>query len=209
MINSKVGRIMKAASYSMAFCKMINGLVIPVTAHENNNEIAAAYSNEIYSNCIVDGMNNVIEQNGVKITVNNIKASKNRIKVFMTMESNKGINNLVQENLEIRVTLNDGQNRSYSSKYLEVGNNTVKIEEELEDENGFSENNVLRIDIVCGQLDINSSLKIPVDFTEAFKQEYAKEINYKLNDDEVIEKFESNNIGTFIVVSKKYNDDEI
>lgn len=206
MINKKFRSILKTASYSMALCMAVNSAIIPVVAKENKSEISSAYENNLNIYNIGHGTNNVIEQKGFKFTVDNIKASKNRIKVTMTVESNEDISTLLRKSLEIRVSLNNGLNCSSSYSYNNTGNNKMEIVEELRDINGFSEKNILRVDVVCGKLDINTALKIPIDLTEAFKQEFFKEINYELSNDEKIEVFKSNNLASSILVSKKYID---
>ena len=100
MINRNNKKILSLSVGAMMFLTSM-----PVYAADNNIEYA--YNQTSLSKDILKG-NNVIEQNGVKLTVTKIEATKNKINVTMELETNGcDIDEMDHDYLRLNVKMND------------------------------------------------------------------------------------------------------
>lgn len=208
MINNKVRKIFSPAAGLMSILMVMGTVSMPVYAADNNIEYVYNVSS-LNKDALIG--NNVIEQNGVKLTVTSIAATKNKIKVTMELEAKDyKPDKLGHDDLDIRVYMNDIQESRGGGGRSGSINGKILIDEEIENEDGYPEKGIIRIDAVDGKIGLNGTLKIPVDFTEDFKQVLSKDINKSVvntKGNEVnVEKFVSNALGTSIVVSQQEND---
>ncbi|MDO5516109.1 MAG: hypothetical protein Q4F66_01060 [Clostridium sp.] len=203
MINRKISRIIGPVAGMMTILIAMGAISMPVYA-EDKEQVEYSYNQSVFNK---DNLNRekVIEENGCRLTVKNIAATRNKIKVSMEFESSRDGEDLIgHNNLDLRVSMNNIKHTGGSGSRSFEGNGKVIIEEELRNDDGYPEKGILRIDVVDGQLDFNKSLKIPVDFTEDFSQSFSKDINSKINGTDInLDKFESNALETSVVVSKQ------
>ncbi|NME83836.1 hypothetical protein [Clostridium sp. SM-530-WT-3G] len=146
--------------------------------------------------------NNVIEQNGNKLTVNKICASKNKVKVCFTIESNKSFKHFgMHGGLEVNVFMGDLENRHTRSSAHLTQDNKIEYEVEINNENGFAETGVIRVDVVDGYRNLNASLKIPVNFKEDFQDNYTQDLSGAIKGTDIeIKQFVSNRVETGVVL---------
>ena len=198
MINRNNKKILSLSVGAMMFLTSM-----PVYAADNNIEYA--YNQTSLSKDILKG-NNVIEQNGVKLTVTKIEATKNKINVTMELETNGcDIDEMDHDYLRLNVKMNDIKETGGGSSRSGEVNGKVSIEETIENDEGYPEKGIIRVDAVSGKLGLNGTLKIPVDFTEDFSNVFTKDINKSIdiNGTKVnIERFESNQLETGIITSQ-------
>lgn len=201
MIRSKISKCIIKGSGIMSLLMCMNVLSAPVYAAENNANVEYSYNQ---SSMDKELKNNVIEQNGTKLTVDKICGSKDKIKVYITIESNQSLKeeNLYHSDFDINVSMDGTDNNHVNTSCEEDGDNKLKYVFKIGGDKEFSENGIIRIDAVNGYLNFNGSLKIPVDFKEDFQSSYTKDLSGKIKDSNIeINKFISNNIETGVVVS--------
>ena len=193
MVNKKLSRIMGPVLGIMGFMITMGAVSIPACAAETNIS-QSAYSN--YE----------INENGIKFKVTDIVGTKHKVKINAVIEG-KDVTDLDYRNLQFYIYMNTNENCLKSASWGASGNDKIEIEVENESEEGFSETGNVRADIVMGNYDFNRSITIPVDFTESFKQVMEKEVNAEVSEDVKILKFESDAIGTRIIVYKQSDKD--
>lgn len=209
MINNKIRKIFSPAAGLMSILMVMGTVSMPVYAADD--KIEYAYNQSLLDKDMLSG-NNVIEQNGVKLVVTNIEACKNKIKVTMDLYTNKDdSDSLMYNDLDIRVYMNNIQQTGSSGGRSGCKNGKISIDEEIENEDGYPEKGIIRIDAVDGKIGLNGTLKIPVDFTEDFKKVLSKDINMTVknnNGNEFnMEKFVSNSFETSILLSQPEKND--
>ena len=183
MLNRKVSKIIGPVAGIMAFMIAIGAVSIPVYAAENVNS------------------NYEINQNGVKLKVTDIAGTKHRIKVDAIIEREDGSIDLDHRNHNLNIYM-ENTKREGSSMSSHNDDNKIEISTENRSKEGFSETGNIRVDLVMGQYDFNGSLVIPVDFTESFKQVIEKDLNTEVSNDIKIIGFESDVLGTRIIVDE-------
>lgn len=202
MVRNKISKCIIKGTGIMSLLICMNAFSVPVYAADNNFNIEYLYNQ---SSMDKELKNNVIEQNGTKLTVDKICGSKNKIKVYITVESNQSLKDQDFHNsngFDINVKMDGNDNNHISISCKEDGDNKLKYEFRIGGDKEFSENGVIRIDAVNGYLNFNGSLKIPVDFKEDFQSSYTKNLSGKIKDSNIeINKFISNNIETGVLVS--------
>lgn len=200
MVRNKISKCIIKGSGIMSLLMCMNVLSAPVYAAENNANVEYSYNQ---SSMDKELKNNVIEQNGTKLTVDKICGSKDKIKVYITVESNQSLKDQDFHNgFSMKVKMDGTDNNHVNTSCKEDGDNKLKYVFKIGGDKEFSENGIIRIDAVNGYLNFNGSLKIPVDFKEDFQSSYTKDLSGKIKDFNIeINKFISNNIETGVVVS--------
>lgn len=201
MVRNMISKYIIQGTGIMSLLMCMNVLSAPVYAAENNANVEYSYNQ---SSMDKELKNNVIEQNGTKLTVDKICGSKDKIKVYITIESNQSLKeeNLYHSDFDINVSMDGTDNNHVNTSCEEDGDNKLKYVFKIGGDKEFSENGIIRIDAVNGYLNFNGSLKIPVDFKEDFQSSYTKDLSGKIKDSNIeINKFISNNIETGVVVS--------
>lgn len=203
MINKNNKKILSLSAGAMSALMFMASVSMPVYAADN--KIEYAYNQSALNKDSFNGKY-VIEQNGAKLTVTKIEATRNRIEVTMELQSNRtDLNGFEHDNLDLRVKMNDVEEDGGGGGRSDNGNGKILIEERIENKDGFPEKGVIRIDAIDGVLGLNGTLKIPVDFTQDFNDVFNKDINKSINVNgtEVnIERFESNKLETSIITSQ-------
>ena len=202
MINKKLSRIIGPAAGVMVFMMSVG--IIPVQAY-------AAETQSVQNEAALLNDSNVnyeIEQNGVKLKVTDIVGTKNKIKINATITNKDGFGEDIysHRSIELRMYMDKQESNGSGSSWSYPDDNTIEISAEEESENGFSEKGNIRADLVIGEYDFNGSLVIPVDFTESFKQYMKKDLDISIDKDNKITGFESDAIGTRIIVSRVIDD---
>lgn len=206
MIIKKISRIIACEAGIMSMLVCINTFSIPVCAAQNNIKSEFFYNQSLMNKEL---KNNVIEQDGNKITVDKICGSKNKIKVHLTFESNKSFKDYYLYNgSQINIRMEGCENEGAGDSFYLINDNKMEYEADIDSQNGFSETGIIRVDIVDGYRDINASLKIPVDFKEDFQKNYVKDLSGEIKDTRFsIKQFVSNNVQTGVVLSWPESDD--
>lgn len=202
MINKKLSRIIGPAAGVMVFMMSVG--IMPVQAY-------AAETISVQNEAALQNSGNVnyeIEQNGVKLKVTDIIGTKNKIRINAVITRADGFGEDIHShrNLELRMYMDKQETNGGGSSWSYPDENTIVISAEEESESGFAEKGNIRADLVIGDYDFNGSIVIPVDFTESFKQYMKKDLDISIDKDNKITGFESDAIGTRIIVSRVIDD---
>lgn len=200
MVRNKISKYIIQGTGIMSLLMCMNAFSAPVYAADNNSNIEYFYNE---SSMDKELKNNVIEQNGTKLTVDKICGSKDKIKVYITVESNQSLKDQDFHNgFSMKVKMDGTDNNHVNTSCKEDGDNKLKFVFNITPDKEFSEKGVIRIDAVYSYLNFNGTLKIPVDFKEDFQSSYTKDLNERIKDSNIqINKFISNNVETGVVVS--------
>lgn len=152
-------------------------------------------------------VNKSIEVNGVKMTVLDVTATKNEIKTRIKFEKENGIDEEVFNNAFVQQTYGDYDCWGGGSTYDLQADNSIVYEVDNEiDEGEYAEKGTLRIDVVIPKLDVNGCIKVPVDFTDQFKNIKSIEVNKTVDElnNMKITKIESSLFGTDLYYNLNY-----
>ncbi len=203
MINKKIGKIIGPVAGAMLFIATIS--IMPVKAYAAETQILQNSTSNIEN----ENKSYETEQNGTKFKVSDIVGTRNRIKLNATITREDGMEELDNHrNVEFRMYMENVDENSSGTSWDSTDSKTLEIKKEMESEQGFPEKGIIRADLVMGEYDFNGSLVIPVDFTESFKQYVEKKLDVGVDNDTKITGFESDIIGTRVIVRKSVEDDE-
>ena len=198
MINKKINRLLSLLGVALSF-----GIAeMPVLANDSVQATSSYSTNanlKEEKNYIVN-KDNSVEQNGVKIRINRIVATKHKLKATVLVENKKAFDEINGENVITQLTYGENNYGSESISYENVDKNTLKItfERNTEDEE-LLEKGELRIDLVIPKYKVNVGLDASVDFTESFKNTLEKDISVKIpNSNFTLKKVEFSNLGAEI-----------
>lgn len=206
MKSKKISKLLGITSGAVTFMLVMGTISMPVFASDTTKQ------NEYKVNSVLldkQNSNNVIEQNGSKLTVADITGSKNKINLKIKFESDTEFDDVDEMSMVCNVYMEGTNKESWGYSTNLTDKHTMEIDSEVENEEGFPTTGVVRVDFVFGHKDFNGTLRIPVDFTNNFSEDISKDLNVKVNDtDENIDKFISNAIETKVVTSKILPEDE-
>ena len=196
MINKKVSRIIGPVAGIMGIV-MVMGTV-PVSVYAADTAVSQN-KQSVYET----------EENGVKFKITDILATKHKIKVKGVIERKDASIEMDHKSLNLNLYMDNF--RDQKSKGMSWGNineNLVEVEADIETEDVIPENGELVASLILGKYDFNKSIVIPLDLRESLSKVIEKDLNEKVNDNAQIVKFESDIIGTRIVINEKYSDED-
>lgn len=151
-------------------------------------------------------INKSVEQNGVKVTLLDVVATKHKIKANIKLECSKGLQDEKKNGLFVQGIYNMQESWGGGQGTSNIDDNTliVEIEDECEDNSEYKSNGDYRLDIVVPYYKVNIGVNIPVDFTSEFAKVKENEVSIYVKDLDVnIKKVESDILGTNIYYTQK------
>lgn len=151
-------------------------------------------------------INKSVEQNGVKVTLLDVVATKHKIKANIKLECSKGLQDEKKNGLFVQGIYNMQESWGGRQGTSNIDDNTliVEIEDECEDNSEYKSNGDYRLDIVVPYYKVNIGMNIPVDFTSEFAKVKENEVSIYVKDLDVnIKKVESDILGTNIYYTQK------
>ena len=151
-------------------------------------------------------INKSVEQNGVKVTLLDVVATKHKIKANIKLECSKGLQDEKKNGLFVQGIYNMQESWGGGQGTSNIDDNTliVEIEDECEDNSEYKSNGDYRLDIVVPYYKVNIGMNIPVDFTSEFAKVKENEVSIYVKDLDVnIKKVESDILGTNIYYTQK------
>ncbi len=192
MINKKTNKLLS----SMIGAALMIGLIqMPAFAVDN---VQAQSSYAVNSGLI--GNNNSVEQNGVKITLNSVVGTKNKLKATITIQTPTPFDKDDRETAN--VLLNYGENKfnggSTSFRHPDDKTLVITIEDRF-NKSALPEKGPLRIDVVMQKYKVNVGLDANVDFSDSLKNSMEKDYSIKIPQfDSTFNKLESYILGTHL-----------
>ena len=151
-------------------------------------------------------INKSVEQNGVKVTLLDVVATKHKIKANIKLECSKGLQDEKQNGLFIQGVYNmqDSWGGGQSRSNIDDKTLVMEIEEDCEDNSEYKSKGDYRLDIVVPYYKVNIGMDIPLDFTSEFAKVKENEISVYIKDLDVnLKKVESDILGTNIYYTQK------
>ncbi|MBE6072874.1 MAG: DUF4179 domain-containing protein, partial [Clostridium butyricum] len=154
-------------------------------------------------------INKSIEQNGVKVTLVDVVATKHKIKANIKLECSKGLQDEKQVGLLVQGVYNMQDSWGGGESRANIDDNTIiiELENDCEDNNEYKSNGDYRLDIVLPYYKVNVGMDIPLDFTNEFAKVKENEVSIYVKDLDInIKKVESDILGTNIYYTEKAKD---
>ncbi|MEG0295307.1 MAG: DUF4179 domain-containing protein [Clostridium sp.] len=149
-----------------------------------------------YTDCIGKS----VEENGIKITVDNIVGTKYKFIVSIKIESEEKLSDEFNRGLFVTASVGDEPCNSSKSTNSYPNENTIMKVIEIDNYSGFSKRDVIKINVKSGGF-IDTSLSFAVDFTKSFEQKFEEKVNKDIECiSGTVKNIESNIIGTTIKI---------
>ncbi|BCZ46004.1 hypothetical protein psyc5s11_20710 [Clostridium gelidum] len=207
MINKKINRLLS----SILGVALIGGIIqIPAFA-DDNVQVTSSYSS---SDNLTNDQTNIankdknIEQNGLKISVNKIIASKHKLRATIIIKNENSFDKTKRPNAQVLLSYGDNKlnGESTSSNYTDDKTLVISITRTI-NKGELPKKGPLRIDLVIPTYKINLGIDENMDFSEAFKDSIEKDLSINVPDcNFTINKLESDLLGTHITYSKPEKD---
>ncbi|MBU3108736.1 DUF4179 domain-containing protein [Clostridium gasigenes] len=141
-----------------------------------------------------------VEENGIKVTVDNIAASERVIRISVKVEAENEIFENPSSLIHMIGSVNGISVGSGGSAYNIDKKNYVEVIE-LSSIEGFLSTGTLKLDIVSENYKINQSIELNIDFTDSYKNNIKKEVTMESNNGEYkVVELEGTSLGTFLKV---------
>jgi len=204
MITKKINILLSSV---LGVALTIGIMSVPALAADNV-QASSAYSTNSNSTEIknyIVSKDNSIEKNGLKISLDEVVATKHKLKATIKIESQKAFEENIDSNIRTLLTYGDVKEDSSGESCGATDDKTIKIELEKEIDDGeLPEKGNLRIDIVIPSYKINVGMDANVDFSESFKNTVERNVDVKIPEFNLtVKKLESNVLGTEITYNKE------
>lgn len=208
MINKKISKVLGPILGVMGFMLAIGVFEVPVLADDKvqatstyiESTPSAAVTYKDYS----INVNKSVEQNGLKITLENVVATKHKLKAIVKVESNKPFDQTENDNSIFQLLYGENPfgGQGMSSNYIDDKTLLMTLEQD-NDIKEFPQKGEIRLDVVFPSHKVNIGMDVSVDLSESFKYELEKDVNAKISkSDCTINKLESDILGTKITYSE-------
>lgn len=212
MINKKISKVLGPILGVMGFMLAIGILEAPVLA-DDNVQAASTYTNTTTSVAVTSkdysiNVNKSIMQNGLKVTLEKVVATKHKLNAVIKVESTQPFDQTKNDNSIVQLLYgeNGSGGQGMSSSYIDDKTLLITIEQD-KDEEEFPEKGDLRLDVVFPYYKVNIGMDASVDFSESFKNVIQKDISTKISEsDRTLNKLESDILGTVINYSEPQKD---
>lgn len=207
MIDKKVSKLLGSTLGIMLVMVMFE---IPVFAN-NNVQTASTYTTTsdvvTYEDYLIN-INKSIIQNGLKVTLENVVATKHKLRAIIKVESTESFDQNKSDRSIVQLLYGEnhfnGEGISYD--YIDDKTMLITIDQDI-DEEEFPEKGELRLDVVFPYYKVNIGMDAIVDFSESFNNIFDKYISVKIPEfDFTLNKLESDVLGTTINYSEPYKD---
>lgn len=212
MINKKISKLLGPAFGIMSFMLAIGILEVPALADDNvqvttsiSTSTSAAATYKDYS----ININKSVTQNGLKITLENVVATKHRLKAVVKVESNEPFDQNKSNNSIVQLLYGDNNNGgSTSQDYIDDKTMLITIEQD-NDEEEFPIKGELRLDVVFPYYKVNLGIDANVNFSESFNYAFEKNLSVKIPEfNYTLNELRSDILGTTLTYSGPYNEND-
>jgi hypothetical protein len=205
MINKKISILLSSI---LGVALNVGMMEMPVFAVSGGVQAVSSYTasdTPADSQKYIISKDNNIEQNGLKISIDSIVATKHKLQVVVKVEGQKPFSNSQGNNVIALLTYGDNKEKSSGTSYTNIDKNTLQINLEKEvDKEEIPEKGNLRVDIVIPEYKINVGMDASVDFTESFNDTIEKDVSIKVPEfNFTVSKLEANVLGTEITYNKE------
>ena len=205
MKRKKISRLLTPLSGIMSFMIAMGVMTIPVYAEEINTE--SAYYEENVKNDYATYVNSTAEKNGFKLTISNVTAARNSMKVTALIECPKAI---TQESLYDSIfilTVKKSTCESDRAQTKIIDENTVEVNFEVTSFDDIPKNADLRFDVIIPEYNLNAWVSANVDLSKNFDKIVEKDINI-YNDKAKIKfsKFQADVLGVSLYFKEEEDD---
>lgn len=208
MISKKVNILLSSV---LGVALTIGIMSVPALAADNVQASSSytANANSTENKNYIVSKDNSIEKNGLKISLDEVVATKHKLKATIKIESQKAFEENTDNNIRTLLTYGDVKENSSGESCATTDDKTIKITLEKEVDNGeLPEKGNLRIDMVIPGYKINVGMDANVDFSESFKNTIEKNVDVKIPEfNFTVKKLESNILGTEITYNKQKGND--
>lgn len=207
MINKKINRLL----ISILGVTLTAGIIQMPAFADDNIQVTSSYSsndNLTKDQTNIKNKDKNIEQNGLKISVNKIIASKHKIRATIIVKNENSFDKTKKANEEVLLSYGGTKlnGQSISSNYTDDKTLVISITRTI-NKGELPEKGPLRIDLVIPEYKINLGIDEDMDFSDAFKDSIEKELSINVPDcNFTVNKFESNLLGTQITFSRPKKD---
>lgn len=212
MINKKISKVLGPILGVMGFMLTIGILEAPVSANDNvkatstyiNSTTSAAATYKDYS----INLNKSITQNGLKVTLEKVVATKHRLNAVIKVESTQPFDQTKNDNSIVQLLYGENHfgGQGMTNNYIDDKTLLIVIEQDNNEEE-FPEKGELRLDVVFPNYKVNIGMDASVDFSESFKNIIEKDISEKISGpDCTLNKLESDVLGTVVTYSGPQKD---
>jgi len=207
MINKKINILLSSI---LGVALTAGSIQMPAFA-DDNVQVPSSYSSNIN---LTNDQTNIankdknIEQNGLKISINKIIASKHKLRATIIVKNENSFDKTKRANAEVILSYGDNMTngQSVSSNYADDKTLVITITRNI-NKGELPEKGPLRIDLVIPTYKINLGIDEDMDFSEAFKDSIEKDLSINVPAcNFTINKLESDLLGTHITFSKADND---
>ncbi|NFN95059.1 DUF4179 domain-containing protein [Clostridium botulinum] len=211
MLNKKLSKILGPILGVMVFMTSLGLGQVKALADDKVSETSVTCENTSYDKeeDYSVKINKSVEQNGFKITLDNVIGTKHNLKVQVKIQNDKAFNQDKMDNIISEVTFgkSDCCGGGSSEDYINDKTLLLTIEKEIDDEEEFPEKGELRMDIVIPNYKINVGIDTYVDFSEAFKNTLEMKSSSKIPEfNFTLNKLESNVMGTRLECTTPWQD---
>ncbi|MBA8980847.1 hypothetical protein [Clostridium saccharobutylicum] len=202
MMNKKINMLLSSVlGISLTFGIM----EAPVLADSSVKAAPSYTTSDNSTNNNIVSKDNDIEQNGLKISIDKIVATKHKLEVTVKVESQKPLEETKGDDVQVLLTYGDGKDYNYEMSHELINDKTMQItlNREVNDEE-IPEKGNLRVDLVIPKYKINVGMDANVDFSESFKNTIEKNVSVNIPEfNFTVKKIESNAMGTEVTYSKE------
>ncbi len=185
MISRKINKVLGTVIGVMGFMLAIGVLDIPAYAKDNlqaaSTMVESTTSTGATNKDYFVNVNKTMEQNGLKITLEKVLATKQKLKAVVKVESSKAFNKNQDDNSIIQLIY--GENNfgggGISSDYLDDKTRLITIEKD-NDKEEFPKKGEMRLDVVYPYYKVNIGMNVDVDFSESFDNIIEKDFEEKI-----------------------------
>lgn len=173
MVNKKISKVLGLVLGGMGFILAIGVLEAPALADDaiqanftyTQSTTTAAADYKDYS----IKLNQSVSQNGLTVTLENVVATKHKLKAVVKIENVQPFDQSKSDNSIVQLLYGDDYyGESMSSYYADDKTLVITIEQDS-DEREFPEKGDLRFDVVFPNNKVNLGMDAQVDFSESFK----------------------------------------
>lgn len=186
MISKKISKVLGSIIGVMGFMLAVGILEVPAYAEDNlqviSTKIESTTSAEVNYKDYYVNVNKTMEQNGLKVTLEKVLATKHKLKAIVKVESSKAFDKDKHDNSIIQLIYGENNFGGGGMSYDNLDDKTMLITIEKDNNEGeFPKKGELRLDVVYPQYKVNIGMDADVDFTGSFDNVIEKDIEEKVS----------------------------
>lgn len=212
MISKKISKVLGTAIGVMGLMLAVGILEVPAYAEDNlevtSTKVESTTSAGVTYKDYFVNLNKTMEQNGLKVTLEKVVATKHKLKAVIKIESPKSFDKEKHDNSIVQLLYGENNfgGESMSSDYIDDKTIVMTIEKEIR-EGEFPQSGQLRLDVVYPEYKVNIGMDVSVEFSEGFNNVIDKDIEAKISEFNcTLKKFEADILGTTITYTEPIKD---